>query len=1059
MNKKKKNNEAIQVFVRCRPLLENEKSLPMPVEVHPEVNKIFVKDILSGAVRTFTFDKVFASDAGQDQVYKEVAAPVIQDVLMGFNCTIFAYGQTGTGKTFTMEGERSPDLESGAENDPLPGIIPRAMRHIFNKLEEQKNFDIAVSFLELYNEDIFDLLSSTDDLNKLKLFDTTHKGSVVQGLTVRNVTSMDDIYSILDKGCKKRRKAATLLNKMSSRSHTIFTVTVKTKECYSTIERTKIGKLNLVDLAGSENIGRSGAIEKRAREAGNINQSLLALGRVITSLSENAQHIPYRESKLTRLLKDSLGGTTKTAIIATISPSVANTEETLNTLEYTLRAKNIMIKPAISAQVLLKNLNKEYLDKIRRLKSEIQVLSSTTPFMVNPKNLERLQRQLAEKRNANYAEMAAIEEMYKEAESLDKAIIEAEATLYEENTKLEEEKKLQEELTTLVQKESDSLRFSEKVHAVLQLVSSNLHERYHKEIKMKMSVEAELGKVKEKESEAMNEHKQLIDKLQNIRRIQNNTTRGLRNFTDNFLKRVDAAHSNVISLTNECQNWIASLQAGLDCVSCTCDKEFEELSAVIANLQKARETFHAELISIFNEEKLKKESALSDFKKAYSEVISICNFEPINQILTACEKQIQTISASIKECWSELTLKVEDRVKMVNRFCEDQELSLSSLSETLCHMIEKQKLSLEIYEGIILEAVTQDTEIKKKWENQMNIAENALSELMFVFEECCAKELETSNRAQAAFEELADVAKDVSDKLVSYSDNSINTTDVLQEEISLPVSDSSFENVQSMRENINDVIAKYNRLAPEFSKCGDLQNIDEFCKEMEKKLLDSENEAHEQLEVTACIKDFTDSLAKNKEFCESLSKEYEQKRQTFESEEKALQEELKNSSKCLVEALSVGISEHISHIENDETSKYLHACAPTSESIEAQSDSDQTSEDKKNSEIKTPLLLKSAVEFKESLADTGENKCSFCSEKFGEQLTQTDSISSECIPNVNSEKSHSGKSKPRRSVLAPTRESSTLSKSPVVTKQNKATSKKKILMSAVQQLCFEMMNE
>ena len=167
-----------------------------------------------------------------------------------------------------------------------------------------------VSFLELYNEDIFDLLSAADDLNKLRLYeDSTRKGSVIiQGLEEVQVHSKREVYDILEKGSKKRQTAATLMNAHSSRSHTVFTVTVHMKESSMEGEEVlRIGKLNLVDLAGSENVGRSGAVDKRAREAGNINQSLLTLGRVITCLVERAPHIPYRESKLTRLLQGQSG--------------------------------------------------------------------------------------------------------------------------------------------------------------------------------------------------------------------------------------------------------------------------------------------------------------------------------------------------------------------------------------------------------------------------------------------------------------------------------------------------------------------------------------------------------------------------------------------------------------------------------------------------------------------------------------------------------------------------------------------------------------------------------
>merc|ERR1712018_775805 len=183
--------------------------------------------------------------------------------------------------------------------------------------------------------------------------DGVRKGSVIiQGLEEIQVHDKQEVYRILERGSEKRRTAETKMNANSSRSHTVFTVTLFINmQSVDGDDMLKIGKLNLADLAGSENIGRSGAVNKRAREAGNINQSLLTLGRVITSLVDRKPHIPYRESKLTRLLQDSLGGRTKTSIIATISPASINLEETLSTLDYAHRAKNIQNKPELNQKI------------------------------------------------------------------------------------------------------------------------------------------------------------------------------------------------------------------------------------------------------------------------------------------------------------------------------------------------------------------------------------------------------------------------------------------------------------------------------------------------------------------------------------------------------------------------------------------------------------------------------------------------------------------------------------------------------------------------------------
>ena len=217
------------------------------------------------------------------------------------------------------------DSNDGKKLSAEAGVIPRSIKQIFDTIEAG-NMDstVKVSFLELYNEELTDLLASVEDDSTKKLRLLEDRGSVVvHGLEEVIVRSAAEIYQVLDRGSAKRRTAATLLNNRSSRSHSVFTITIHLKDATAEGEDIiKIGKLNLVDLAGSENISRSGAKDSRAREAGSINQSLLTLGRVITTLVEHSGHIPYRDSKLTRLLRDSLGGKTKTCIIATIAPTV-----------------------------------------------------------------------------------------------------------------------------------------------------------------------------------------------------------------------------------------------------------------------------------------------------------------------------------------------------------------------------------------------------------------------------------------------------------------------------------------------------------------------------------------------------------------------------------------------------------------------------------------------------------------------------------------------------------------------------------------------------------------
>uniref|UniRef100_A0A182X3P3 Kinesin motor domain-containing protein n=1 Tax=Anopheles quadriannulatus TaxID=34691 RepID=A0A182X3P3_ANOQN len=375
---KPKSNQNVQVYVRVRPTNAREKLIRSQEVVEVVSNReLQLKSNYtdSRTSKKFTFDRTFAPNSKQHEVYQAVVAPYIEEVLSGFNCTVFAYGQTGTGKTHTMVGEEEQNLSAAWEDDTQTGIIPRAVNHLFDELRmTELEFSMRISYLELYNEELCDLLS-TDDTIKIRIFDDVQKkGSViVQGLEEIPVHSKDDVYKLLAKGQERRKTASTLMNAQSSRSHTIFSIIVHIKENgIDGEEMLKIGKLNLVDLAGSENISKAGN-EKgiRTRETVNINQSLLTLGRVITALVEKTPHIPYRESKLTRLLQESLGGRTKTSIIATVSPGNKDFEETLSTLEYAHRAKNIQNKPEANQKLSKKTVIKEYTEEIDRLKRDL----------------------------------------------------------------------------------------------------------------------------------------------------------------------------------------------------------------------------------------------------------------------------------------------------------------------------------------------------------------------------------------------------------------------------------------------------------------------------------------------------------------------------------------------------------------------------------------------------------------------------------------------------------------------------------------------------------------
>jgi len=535
-----KDGQNIKVFVRCRPLNKDEKAArSYSVLDTPGTREVIVKEKpMSSLTKTFNFDRVFGPSSKQLDVYRSVVEPLIGQVLQGYNCTVFAYGQTGTGKTYTMEGGEGRDSPGMTwEKDPTSGIIPRALSQIFDDLRVNvdSEFSVRVSFLELYNEEIFDLLSAHDDTTRLRLYeDNTKKSSVIiQGLEEVQVQSKMDVYNILEKGSKKRQTAATLMNAHSSRSHTVFTVTVHIKE--SSVEGEellKIGKLNLVDLAGSENIGRSGALDKRAREAGNINQSLLTLGRVITCLVERTPHIPYRESKLTRLLKDSLGGRTKTSIIATVSPSAMNLEETLSTLDYAHRAKDITNKPEVNQKLSKKAVLKEYTEEIERLRKDLMA------------NRERNGVFLA---NENYAEM--ISQIESQSQEITEKIgmikalkeeMDRQQELFEETEQALEGKK--EEL------ESTNVKLAETEHTlactktVLQKTATERDENKHL-VDKHMETETKLGQQARKllsvSDQATKDLTLVHDKLDRKKEVESTNEAVSQTFQEKFVEDTD----------------------------------------------------------------------------------------------------------------------------------------------------------------------------------------------------------------------------------------------------------------------------------------------------------------------------------------------------------------------------------------------------------------------------------------------------------------------------------------------------------------------------------------
>ncbi|KAL0248428.1 hypothetical protein GEMRC1_003664 [Eukaryota sp. GEM-RC1] len=369
-------SDNIRVVVRVRP--ENERELQgnfrtvvrvvddhvvcFDPDDYSSTRKISIPGNRRPKDQKFAFDRVFDSSSTQREVYEYAAQDLITDVFKGYNATVFAYGATGAGKTHTMLGNEKAG----------PGVMVFCIQDLFRLMQEhtsESDFSLTLSYLEVYNETLRDLLKP-DTSDPLDIREDSQKGIIVSNLSTYSPQSVEEILQLLQSGNANRSQCPTDANATSSRSHAVLQISIES-ECKAsgTMRNKRVGKLSLIDLAGSERASRTKNKGSRLTEGACINKSLLALGSCINELvkGKSKSHVPYRNSKLTRLLKDSLGGNCKTVMISNISPSFDSFDDTHNTLKYANRAKNIRIRPSANVLSVQKHVS-EYVATLKEQK-------------------------------------------------------------------------------------------------------------------------------------------------------------------------------------------------------------------------------------------------------------------------------------------------------------------------------------------------------------------------------------------------------------------------------------------------------------------------------------------------------------------------------------------------------------------------------------------------------------------------------------------------------------------------------------------------------------------
>uniref|UniRef100_A0A8C5HW72 Kinesin motor domain-containing protein n=1 Tax=Gouania willdenowi TaxID=441366 RepID=A0A8C5HW72_GOUWI len=629
----------VRVALRCRPLV------PKELGEGCQCCLTFVageQQVVVGTEKAFTYDYVFDPNAEQEEVFSTAVAPLLNGLFKGYHATVLAYGQTGSGKTFSMGGTYT----SAQENDASVGVIPRVIKRIFEQREKQTNseFCLAVSYLEIYNEDILDLLCSSKDKSALSIREDPKDGIKIVGLTEKQVFSAQEMVGCLERGNSARTVGSTAMNSASSRSHAIFTVTVEQRRGTDKVDSI-VSKFHLVDLAGSERQKKTKAEGDRLKEGISINRGLLALGNVISALGEESKKntfIPYRDSKLTRLLQDSLGGNSHTLMIACVSPADSNMEETINTLRYADRARKIKNKPIVNIDPRAAEMNS--------LKKQVQELKVMLLHALTLRNSGENVSHLLEKNRALQDENNKLSRELSEAAGQTAIMFEKILLTEQMNEKLQGKLELLQDhaaCTVNLQNVLETLQDQELKENVE--VMKNLQEVIL-ELKNESADIANAAAVKDS-PEAFTTHHALRQAQLSKELIELNKVLSLK---EAFVRKMCQNDSQLEPMQSEHQKNVQLLQTAVDSLQ----KEKEDL--VLALQSAKKDTNHAKLSEQRRKRLQELENQLVDMKKKLLEQ---------SKLLKLKESSVQKVSKLMQEIQAMKT----QRTQLMRQMREDSE--------------------------------------------------------------------------------------------------------------------------------------------------------------------------------------------------------------------------------------------------------------------------------------------------------------------------------------------------------------------------------------------------